>query len=48
MVALIGQASLTVGWKLSLLALPVMYLVYWCYKLYVSSHQERNVDVVTG
>jgi hypothetical protein len=47
-VALIGQASQTVGWRLSLLALPVMYLVYWCYKLYVSSHQERNVDVVTG
>jgi hypothetical protein len=48
MVALIGQASLTVGWKLSLLALPLLYLVYWCYKLYVSSHNERKTDVVTG
>jgi hypothetical protein len=47
-VALIGQASQSVGWRLSLLALPLMYLVYWCYKLYVSSHQERRINVVTS
>jgi hypothetical protein len=42
LVAVIGQASLTVGWRLSLLALPLLYLVYWCYKLYVSSHGDRT------
>ncbi len=41
-VALIDQASETVGWRLSLLALPMMYLAYSCYKLYVSSHEART------
>jgi len=47
-VAMVGQASQSVGWRLSLLALPLMYLVYWCYKLYVSSHEDRKTNVVTG
>jgi hypothetical protein len=38
----IDQSSQTVGWRLSLLALPVMYLAYSCYKLCVSSHETRT------
>ncbi len=37
--AAIDQSSLTVGWRFSLLALPVMYLIYAYYKLCVSSHE---------
>jgi hypothetical protein len=37
--AAIAQSSLTVGWRFSLLALPVMYLIYAYYKLCVSSHE---------
>jgi hypothetical protein len=33
------QSSQTVGWRLSLLALPVMFLTYSYYKVYVSSHE---------
>lgn len=40
--AAVGQSSQTVGWRLSLLALPVMYLIYCYYKLFVSS-QETEV-----
>ena len=39
--AMIGQSSQTVGWRLSLLALPVMYLVYSCYKLCVRHTETR-------
>jgi hypothetical protein len=35
--AAIEQSSLTVGWRFSLLALPVMFLIYSYYKLFVSS-----------
>lgn len=38
-VAIVNQASETVGWRPSLLALPVMFLAYSFYKLYVSSHE---------
>jgi hypothetical protein len=38
---MINQSSLTVGWRFSLLALPVMYLAYSCYKLCVSSLETR-------
>jgi len=37
--AAIAQSSQTVGWRLSLLALPTMYLTYSYYKVYVSSRQ---------
>jgi hypothetical protein len=40
-VALIDQATATVGWRVSLLALPVMYLAYSCYKLWASSHETQ-------
>ena len=40
--ALVDQSSQTVGWRLSLLALPVMYLAYSCYKLFVSSYETRT------
>jgi hypothetical protein len=40
--AMVGHASETVGWRLSLLALPAMYLVYSCYKLCVSSFQTQT------
>jgi hypothetical protein len=40
--AVVDQSSQTIGWRLSLLALPVMYLVYSCYKLGVSSHETRT------
>jgi hypothetical protein len=36
-----AQSSLTVGWRLSLLALPVMYLTYSYYKVYVSAQETR-------
>jgi hypothetical protein len=39
--AAVAQSSLTVGWRLSLLALPMMYLTYSYYKVYVSSHETR-------
>ena len=39
--AVIVQSSQTVGWRLSLLALPVMYLTYSYYKVCVSSHETR-------
>ena len=42
-VALIDQVSETVGWRLSLLALPMMYLAYSRYKRYVSSHEARTL-----
>jgi hypothetical protein len=42
--AAIGQSSQTVGWRLSLLALPVMYLAYSCYKLCVSSLETRTAN----
>jgi hypothetical protein len=35
----VAQSSMTVGWRFSLLALPVMYLIYAYYKLFVSSHE---------
>lgn len=38
----IDQSSQTVGWRLSLLALPVMYLAYSCYKLCVSAHEAQT------
>lgn len=41
-VAVIDQASETVGWRSSLLALPAMYLAYSCYKLCVSSLENRT------
>lgn len=37
----VDQSSQTVGWRLSLLALPVMYLIYAYFKLYVSSHETQ-------
>lgn len=40
-VALVDHASETVGWRSSLLALPMMYLAYSCYKLCVSSNETR-------
>jgi len=40
--AAVEQSSLTVGWRFSLLALPVMFLIYFYYKLFVSS-QETGV-----
>ncbi len=40
--AAIEQSSQTVGWRLSLLALPVMYLTYSYYKVYVSSHETQS------
>ena len=36
----IVQSSQTVGWRLSLVALPVMYLIYSYYKMCVSSHES--------
>jgi hypothetical protein len=39
--AAIEQSSQTVGWRLSLLALPVMYLIYAYYKVCVSSHETQ-------
>ncbi len=38
----IDQSSQTIGWRLSLLALPAMYLVYSCYKLGVLSLESRT------
>jgi hypothetical protein len=35
------QSSQTVGWRVSLLALPVMYLTYSYYKVCVLSHETR-------
>jgi hypothetical protein len=37
--AAVEQSSVTVGWRFSLLALPVMYLIYTYYKLFVASHE---------
>ena len=39
---MIDTSSDTVGWRYSLLALPVMYLAYSCYKLCVSSFDTRT------
>lgn len=39
--AAIDQSSLTAGWKISLLALPLMYLAYSYYKLCVSSQEAQ-------
>jgi hypothetical protein len=39
--AAVDQSSHTVGWRLSLLALPVMYLIYAYYKVCVLSHETR-------
>jgi hypothetical protein len=39
--AAVVQSSQTVGWRLSLLALPVMYLTYFYYKVCVSSHETQ-------
>jgi hypothetical protein len=39
--AAVVQSSQSVGWRLSLLALPVMYLIYAYYKLCVSSHETQ-------
>jgi hypothetical protein len=36
----IVESSQTVGWRLSLVALPVMYLIYSYYKMCVSSHES--------
>lgn len=41
-VAIVNHASEIVGWRPSLLALPVMFLAYSFYKLYVSSHETRT------
>jgi hypothetical protein len=40
---MIDQSSQTIGWRYSLLALPVMYLSYSCYKLCVSSFETRTM-----
>ena len=40
--AAVGQSSQAVGWRISLLALPVMYLIYAYYKLCVSSHETQT------
>jgi hypothetical protein len=40
--AVVGHASETVGWRLSLLALPMMYLAYSCYKLCVSAFETQT------
>jgi len=37
-----AQSSQTVGWRLSLLILPLMYLTYSYYKGYVSSHETTR------
>jgi hypothetical protein len=37
--AVVEQSSQTVGWRVSLLALPVMYLIYCYYKLLVPSRE---------
>lgn len=37
--AAVEQSRQTVGWRVSLLTLPVMYLIYCYYKLCVSSHE---------
>jgi hypothetical protein len=38
----IDQSSQTIGWRLSLLGLPVMYLAYSWFQQYVSSHETRT------
>jgi hypothetical protein len=39
--AAIEQSSQTVGWRFSLVALPVMYLIYAYYKICVTSHETQ-------
>ena len=38
-ISISGQSA---GWRLSLLLLPLMYLVYWYYSFYVSSQTARQ------
>jgi hypothetical protein len=40
--ALISASSQTAGWRLSLLALPMVFLVYSYFSAYVSAHTERT------
>jgi hypothetical protein len=42
--AAIAQSSQTVGWRLSLLALPLMFLTYSYFKVYVSSNVNRSSE----
>jgi len=39
--AAVVQSSQAVGWRLSLLTLPVMCLTYYYYKVFVSSHETQ-------
>jgi hypothetical protein len=39
--AVVDLSGRVVGWKPSLLVLPVMYLVYWYYRLYVARPSEQ-------
>jgi hypothetical protein len=41
-VGVISASDYTVGWRLSLVALPLMYLVYLYYLAYVSSRSSRQ------
>jgi hypothetical protein len=42
--AVIAQSSQTVGWRVSLLALPIMFLTYSYFKVYVSSNVNRPCE----
>ena len=41
-VGMIVISSERVGWQSSLLGLPLMYLIYCCYRLYVTADDTRG------